>query len=290
MELIQKVLGEILTWAETVGIGLIGLSLGEAVRGDFTGGQFTVEQKTRGGVLILCFDQPVPPSMPLLVARLVEERVDHESLMFLMSTAVHDAKSSLAVAAGYLELMQWQNPQDEYVQRAQTQLVRLSERLEEVLGGIASYPPMPLDPKNLIQQIVDELSPYYKSQGIDLTFYASHGRVLADRRRLGQVVHNLLNNAAQAITAPGYITIEMRPDTDWIEIRIRDSGPGVDRDLLSRLFTPSMTTKATGHGLGLAFSRRIVESWGGTLRYEEGNPGAVFVMRLPSMNGRYEPQ
>jgi signal transduction histidine kinase len=112
--------------------------------------------------------------------------------------------------------------------------------------------------------------------------------VLAEPRRLGQVLLNLLLNAADAIedakVQDGRVAVRVAVVGDRVRVMVEDNGPGVLAEHLPRLFTTFFTTKAPGKGtgLGLALSRQYVESFGGTLGVEnrpEG--GARFTVDLP---------
>jgi signal transduction histidine kinase len=112
--------------------------------------------------------------------------------------------------------------------------------------------------------------------------------VRAEPRRLGQVLLNLLLNAADAIedakVPEGRVSLRVEPAADWVRLVVEDNGPGIKAEHLARLFTPFFTTKEAGKGtgLGLTLSRQYVESFGGVLRAEnrpEG--GARFIVALP---------
>jgi signal transduction histidine kinase len=112
--------------------------------------------------------------------------------------------------------------------------------------------------------------------------------VQADERRLGQVLLNLLLNAADAIEEAkvpgGQVAVKVEQGRERVGLVVEDNGPGIKPEHLQQLFTPFFTTKAPGKGtgLGLALSRQYVEAFGGTLRAEnrpEG--GARFVVELP---------
>src|SRR5690606_22187219 len=77
--------------------------------------------------------------------------------------------------------------------------------------------------------------------------------VVADRFRLEQVIVNLMQNAAEALEgrADGQITLTMERVADHVELRVADNGPGVADDIRDQLFTPFVTSKANGLGLGL---------------------------------------
>jgi two-component system, sensor histidine kinase PhcS len=110
----------------------------------------------------------------------------------------------------------------------------------------------------------------------------------AEPRRLGQVLLNLLLNAADAIedakVQDGRVAVRAEVVGQWVRVVVEDNGPGIAEENLPRLFATFFTTKAPGKGtgLGLALSRQYVESFGGTLRAEnrpEG--GARFIVELP---------
>jgi CheY-like chemotaxis protein len=112
--------------------------------------------------------------------------------------------------------------------------------------------------------------------------------------RLGQVVVNLLVNAAQAIPkeypSDHSIKVSTRSDGQTVEIEVRDTGVGISAENMTRIWTPFFTTKSSdvGTGLGLPISREIVESAGGTIRAESPLPGedpprgSRFVIELPA--------
>lgn len=112
--------------------------------------------------------------------------------------------------------------------------------------------------------------------------------VHGDSDQLQQVFCNVFTNAAQAMNGRGHIYISgSRCDKQFVEIAIRDTGPGIDDANLPRLFEPFFTTKAAGEGtgLGLAISNEIVLAHGGSM-YATNSPqgGACFYIRLPAVS------
>ena len=104
---------------------------------------------------------------------------------------------------------------------------------------------------------------------------------LAEPRRLGQVLLNLLLNAADAIedakVQDGRVAVRVAVVGDRVRLMVEDNGPGILAENLPRLFTTFFTTKAPGKGtgLGLALSRQYVESFGGTLGVENRPEGGA---------------
>ena len=105
----------------------------------------------------------------------------------------------------------------------------------------------------------------------------------ADADQIQQVLVNLMLNALDAMPGGGRVEVHLgAPVHGQVELRVRDTGPGIAPELLPRVFEPFVSSKETGLGLGLAVSRRIAESHGGNLWVT--NPphgGACFVLRLP---------
>ena len=114
--------------------------------------------------------------------------------------------------------------------------------------------------------------------------------IYADERMLRQALSNLLRNAVEAIPKDkpervvrvrGY----QERDTvgrDWAIVEIRDTGKGIPVSDLQRIFIPFFTTKATGHGVGLALAHRVIAEHGGTLEAANApTGGAIFKMKLP---------
>ena len=110
------------------------------------------------------------------------------------------------------------------------------------------------------------------------------GRIQSDPYQLRQVLMNLLTNAMHAVKSGGSITIAIEALGDRQVITVSDTGQGIPRENLDKIFEPFFSTKKPGEGtgLGLFVSRGIVEKLGGTIEVEsEIGRGASFSIRLP---------
>jgi signal transduction histidine kinase len=110
--------------------------------------------------------------------------------------------------------------------------------------------------------------------------------VAIDASVLGQVVLNLLLNAAQAVRpearSENLISVRVGSAHGAGEITVSDNGPGIPGENLERIFDPFFTTKETGTGLGLAICRELLSQGGGTISVQSTpGAGAVFVIRVP---------
>ncbi|MEZ4846440.1 MAG: ATP-binding protein [Bdellovibrionota bacterium] len=101
---------------------------------------------------------------------------------------------------------------------------------------------------------------------------------------MGQVFINLLSNACYAIPSNGSIEVTTHADSQWIEISIKDTGNGMPRDVMNKMFDPFYTTKPQGDGtgLGLSITLGIVRKYGGTLvAKSEIDKGTEMILKLP---------
>jgi len=106
--------------------------------------------------------------------------------------------------------------------------------------------------------------------------------VHGDEDRIGQVLLNLVMNAAEAVGGRGLIRCRGRALDNDVRLSIQDNGPGIPTDALESIFEPFFTTKADGTGLGLAICRGIVAEEGGRLEVASvPGEGATFTLTLP---------
>jgi len=102
-----------------------------------------------------------------------------------------------------------------------------------------------------------------------------------DPQMLGQVIVNLIRNAAEAMPGGGKLSISAEREAGALRLIVRDTGPGIAPDELDRVFDPFYTTKPSGTGLGLAIVHRIVDAHGGSVSVQNDG-GAVFTLTLPT--------
>jgi signal transduction histidine kinase len=105
----------------------------------------------------------------------------------------------------------------------------------------------------------------------------------ADPEKLARVLRNAVRNAIEAMGPQGTLKVEGRMEGKWAEIRVEDTGPGVPGADLPKMFTPFHTTKADGTGLGLAYSKKVIEGMRGRIgiRNRDEGGGVVLWVRLP---------
>lgn len=144
-----------------------------------------------------------------------------------------------------------------------------------------------IDPDAMIASLRFLREPELARQGIRLTWTnASPGaRPLGDRVALEQILHNLVQNAADALdgaTGARKIALEGRVVNEHYQFSVSDTGPGIAADAMPRLFTPFYTTREQGMGLGLALCDTLAGSMDGRIAARNLSPaGACFTISLP---------
>lgn len=147
-----------------------------------------------------------------------------------------------------------------------------------------------VDLAELIAEIVDDFKPLVENTSQAITVDLSQKEIvsLGDRRRLQQVLTNLVANAIKFTPPGGNIVIRARAIGRWWEVSVDDDGPGISPEVLPQLFqrytrAPDREVAASGTGLGLLIVREIVEAHGGTVGVDSTRgKGSRFWFRLPA--------
>lgn len=137
---------------------------------------------------------------------------------------------------------------------------------------------------NTIQLLAYRLKAYHVQ--VNISRQEQLPKVMADPDQLKEVLVNLMINACEAMGQGGQVHIreltEQRTDGPLAIIEVKDSGAGIEKAFLSKIFQPFFTTKETGTGLGLSIVQRIVQEHGGTVQVtSENNHGTTFRINLP---------
>lgn len=141
-----------------------------------------------------------------------------------------------------------------------------------------------IDLKEIIQETVD---PYKKILSDRIRFkeiyVGKNFSLKGDSSRLKIAIRNILTNAIEAIKNRGEIKIKASKDKMRIRLEITDTGVGIRRGLVKKIFDPYFSTKDVGTGLGLPIAKNIIESHGGTIRASsQENKGTTILIILPS--------
>jgi signal transduction histidine kinase len=139
------------------------------------------------------------------------------------------------------------------------------------------------DLKELMQ---DTIAPYKKMLSERIKFKEKYeGRdfhFMGDKSRIKIVLRNVLTNALEAIRDQGEIEIKASKGKTGITFEIKDTGIGMEKEMLNRIFDPDFSTKDVGTGLGLPIAKKIIEDHGGSIKASsEENKGTKISIKLP---------
>ncbi|UCG61525.1 MAG: PAS domain S-box protein [Candidatus Zixiibacteriota bacterium] len=175
-------------------------------------------------------------------------------------------------------------------------IIEMGERANDVTMSLLTYSrarPDEMQPENLrvlIEKSVRLVEKELHNQSIELvTHFEDTPPVEISASKLQQLLLNLLINARQAIRSHGVITVALFAADDYVEIRVGDTGTGIPKDNLERIFDPFFSTKGvwgkdevTGTGIGLSICRNIANEFGGELSVESiVGIGTTFTLTLP---------
>jgi nitrogen fixation/metabolism regulation signal transduction histidine kinase len=174
--------------------------------------------------------------------------------------------------------------------RATDTIINQVGAMKGMVDAFASYARMPraqIAPMDL-NALVREVLTLYDSPGIQPQLAPDLPLVAGDATLMRQVIHNLLQNAQDALAgqAGGRIGIRTEAADDSVRLTIADNGPGFPDNMMSRMFEPYATTKPKGTGLGLPIVKKIVEELQGSIRVENpASGGACVCVSLPVFKG-----
>jgi PAS domain S-box-containing protein len=136
-----------------------------------------------------------------------------------------------------------------------------------------------------LKLIVDEVlrkKELHENVKVNVQIETTVDKFITDSTFISRIIHNLVNNAVQAMPRGGNLTIHTYKEASDTVISVKDTGVGIPEAVKGKLFTPMFTTKSKGQGFGLAVVKRMTEALNGTVTFEsiEGN-GTTFIVRFP---------
>jgi signal transduction histidine kinase len=232
--------------------------------------------------------------------RRMQERDRLAALGQMAAGLAHEVKNPLGAIKGAAQLLaepEGGKQVDPHANEFIGIILEEVDRLNRVVGNVLDYArpskgnPGAVDVNAVVKRTLQVLASERGGETAVMTELADDlPLVRADAEQLRQVLMNLVRNALQATNGTGNVTVKTRErrggvgsKIDWVEIGVRDDGPGISPQVLKSLFVPFFTTKDKGTGLGLAISQRLVEEWGGRIEVasSEGS-GSTFTVVLPA--------
>ena len=212
----------------------------------------------------------------------------------LTATFAHEVGTPLNLISGHVQLLIESFSDNEFLLKklilVQSQIRRLSEIVRRLLDA-TRRPKLELAAVNLnqlIQEVSALIRPTLQLRKVEFDHRLQEDLpvIQADRKQLEQVLLNLINNSLDAMPDGGHLLIETETRSDqFVAIKIADTGQGIERENIERLFQPMFTTKEIGQGtgLGLTICRAIVKEHGGAIEVKSTvGEGTTFSVFLPA--------
>jgi len=135
-------------------------------------------------------------------------------------------------------------------------------------------------PKSIVKESLSSLEMPSNIQVVDLT--ESKPKVKVDIDKIKRACLNLIRNAVDAMPEGGILTIKSEQTDSFLKISFSDTGVGMAKETMERLWTPLFTTKAKGMGFGLSICKRFIEAHGGSISVESRpGKGTTFIITIP---------
>ncbi|MDG5799725.1 ATP-binding protein [Marinilabiliaceae bacterium ANBcel2] len=209
----------------------------------------------------------------------------------------HEIKNPLTPMKLSIQYLQkaWENsPEnfDSYLKNVSNTLIEQINSLSSIATEFSKFAKMPkarMQYVNIMERLRSSINLFSEAQtdNISFTFMDNDFKELivkADGEQLLAVFNNLIKNAVQAISCrdKGEVIIGVNKGDNVVTVFIKDNGKGISEEIKDKIFEPNFTTKSGGMGLGLAISRRIVESFNGKIWFEtDYESGTTFYIELP---------
>ena len=225
--------------------------------------------------------------------RKIERRMretDRISILASLAAGIaHEIRNPLTTAKGFLQLFaerQLSNPDHRYIDLTIQELDRIGRLVKDFMTLARPEPTryQRIELNHLVQELIHFMMPEAMLHGVTMEFGTERSTIYVkgDPNQLKQVLMNILQNALQACSEHGKVDICTTQKSSSAVVSVRDTGVGLTKDQLGRVFQPFYTTKDSGTGLGLAICRQIMQEHGGSIEiYSQLGEGTTVTFQLP---------
>ncbi len=267
-------------------------------------GSATPQPEGAGAVLWHGYIEDVSERRELEQARLARSTAEaaNRAKTEFLSRMSHELRTPLNAVLGFAQLLQLDaaEPLSPNQQRRVTLIREAGEHLLQMIGdlldltrieaGRLGLEPAEIELAPLLRECADMLRPQAGVAGVSLEIEPPEPglRVIADRRRLKQVLANLLSNAVKYNRRGGWVRLAAERGPGGLYLSVTDSGVGISAAGLGRLFEPfnrlgHRNSSIEGTGIGLALSRGLIEAMGGRIEVRsEPGAGSTFSVTFPA--------
>ncbi len=221
----------------------------------------------------------------------------------LASGIAHEIRNPLAGIQGAIQILAEGLPKEDPRRQVTDEIQKQIYKLERLVKDLLNYTkPVPTNylPTDL-NQLVDKVLSFFITQRgrsedirIERNLFASLPKTMIDPNSMEQAFLNIILNAQKAMPKGGTFTVSTLPFTQRkgdgkeapeVQVIFEDTGVGISRENLPKIFNPFFSTRPDGTGLGLSITKNIVEQSGGKIEVESQiNVGTKFIITLPAVN------
>jgi two-component system sensor histidine kinase HydH len=205
----------------------------------------------------------------------------------IATTIVHDLKNPLITILGFARrLLEGKGN----VNKAAEAIAESADRMQKIVHGVLDFAkPIKLelkeeDMRNVISRICDSCKAKAEEQGVNILIDlpAEPVNIEIDSFHIERAIVNLINNAIEASRKGQDVRILIAIKRNYVMVKIKDYGLGMDKETIENIFTPFYTKKSEGTGLGLPISKKIIDAHKGEI-YIKSQPktGTEVTIRLP---------
>ncbi len=237
--------------------------------------------------------------MKEMEARLRQQ--DHLSILGQMAAKIaHEVKNPLFAIIGLAEELE-EDEQDPERKQLLATIKREATLGNQWISGMLTFSRSPfpvtegtaVSPQVTLPELLADFARSHQVGEIKIVkdFGDDLPPVMLSRDNMRHIIFNLLENAVQAMPSGGVITVRAHDTGNgFLEMRVEDTGTGIDPDILPSVFDPFFTTKEGGTGLGLSIVQKILLDMGGDIevRSQKGM-GTTFILKLPTRGASHEP-
>ena len=241
-------------------------------------------------------------SSAIAKAELIEEKLQLERKMYeneklsslgrLSTSVAHEVKNPLSSIKAIVQVLGEDFKGKVETQKSLSIIVEEIDRLTKVVNQLLEFAKPQRDNKtdikidDVINKVLVVLRHEANMSNIDIRLDVSDDLpvINADEESLKEVFFNIIHNAIQAMSAGGSLTISAsnEQESDYIKVIFKDTGTGISKENIDKIFEPFYTTKQAGTGLGLAIVKRKLEETGGMVQVESTNSTTNFTIKIPS--------
>ncbi|GGW21787.1 sensor histidine kinase [Arenibacter certesii] len=227
---------------------------------------------------------------------LIKRKMEHADRLSILGEITagmaHELNTPLANILGFSELLKTRITNDPQANRDLDKIINsaiFSREVVKKLMFFACEMPQQMDVVDIVPIVSDAfnlMQPSLKGKKIDgkLSFSKEGIFLKVDAIQLTQVIFNLMLNAIYFAPLKSVLNIMITENENNVEVAIKDQGPGIDAEIINKIFQPFYSTKPIGEGAGLGLSvvHGIVKSHKGSIKYLPNKPkGAIFVVQFP---------